>query len=186
MSFPRAVGQEPLYYSQFPTGRPVQLPDPKHPDAFVETKYVSKYLDVPNEALFPFGHGLSYTTFAYSDLKLTTDSVSAAALARNPQAHPLTATATVTNTGHRSATEIVQCYVRILGASVEQPVRTLKGFTRVTLESGQSKIVEFPLGFAELSFYGLQNRPVVEPADYTVWIGGSSTAELSAQFKTTN
>jgi beta-glucosidase len=91
----------------------------------------------------------------------------------------------VTNTGHRRASEIVQCYVRVLGTSVEQPVRSLKGFTRMSLDPGESKPVQFPLGFEELSFYGSQNRPVVEPGDYTVWIGGSSTADQSAHFKTT-
>ena len=184
MSFPRAVGQEPLYYNQFPTGRPEQFPDPERPGA-VETKYVSKYLDVPNSALFPFGHGLGYTSFAYSDVKVSMPRVSFAALTSDQNTHPVHATATVTNTGHRRGTEIVQCYVRIIGASVEQPVRGLKGFTRVTLDPGESRRVEFPLGFDELSFLNADNRRVVEPADYTVWIGGSSTADKSVEFQTT-
>ena len=149
MSFPRAVGQEPLYYGQFPTGRPEQFPDPEHPGS-VETKYVSKYLDVPNDALFPFGYGLSYTTFAYSNVKVSAPTISVSTLMRDQKARPLKANATVTNTGHRRATEVVQCYVRILGASVEQPVRNLKGFMRVTLDPGQSQAVHFPLGFASL------------------------------------
>jgi beta-glucosidase len=184
MSFPRAVGQESLYYSQFPTGRPEQFPDPKHPGP-VETKYVSKYLDVPNTALFPFGHGLSYTTFSYSDVKVSVPAVNIATLTNNRTAHPVHATAKVTNTGRRRGTEIVQCYVRIRGASVEEPVRTLKGFTRITLDPGESKSVDFPLGFDELSFFNAQSRRVIEPADYTVFIGGSSTAEQSAGFRTT-
>jgi beta-glucosidase len=184
MSFPRAVGQEPLYYNQFPTGRPEQFPDPKHPGP-VETKYVSKYLDVPNSALFPFGHGLSYTTFAYSDEKVSVSSVSVAALTSKQKAHLVHATAKVTNTGHRRGTEIVECYVRIRGASVEQPVRSLKGFTRLTLDPGESKSVDFPLGSDALSFFDADNRYVVEPADYTVFIGGSSTADQSAEFQTT-
>ncbi|HEY6987998.1 MAG TPA: beta-glucosidase BglX [Bryobacteraceae bacterium] len=179
MSFPRAVGQEPLYYSQFPTGRPEQFPDPKHPVP-VETKYVSKYLDVPNSALFPFGFGLSYTTFAYSDVKVSVPSVSVAALTRRP----VHATARVTNTGRRRGTEIVQCYIRIRGASMEQPVRSLKGFQRVTLSPGESKAVDFPLGFDELSFLNAQSRRTIEPADYTVFIGGSSMADQSADFQT--
>jgi beta-glucosidase len=183
MSFPRAVGQEPLYYAQFPTGRPEQFPDPEHPVP-VETKYVSKYLDVPNDALFPFGHGLSYTSFAHSDVKVSAPTVSVSMLMHDRKAHPLNATATVTNTGRRRGTEIVQCYVRILGASIEQPVRTLKGFTRITLGPGETTSVQFPLGFEELSFFNVDNRPVVEPADYTVWIGGSSTAGQTARFKT--
>ncbi|HEX4164413.1 MAG TPA: beta-glucosidase BglX [Bryobacteraceae bacterium] len=184
MSFPHAVGQEPLYYSQLPTGRPEQFPDPKHPGP-VETKYVSKYLDVPNSALFPFGHGLSYTTFAYSDVRASVPSVSVAALTTDKHAHPVHATATVTNTGHRRGTEIVQCYVRITGASVEQPVRSLKGFARLTLDPGESKSVDFPLGFEELSFFDADNRRVVETADYTVFIGGSSTADQFAEFQAT-
>jgi beta-glucosidase len=184
MSFPRAVGQEPLYYGQFPTGRPEQFPDPKHPGP-VETKYVSKYLDVPNSALFPFGHGLSYTTFTYSDVRVSAPTVSVAALTSDQTTYPQHTTAKVTNTGQRRGTEVVQCYLRIRGASMEQPVRILKGFTRLTLEPGESKSVDFPLGFEELSFFSADKRRTIEPAEYTVFIGGSSTAEQSAEFRTT-
>jgi len=184
MSFPRAVGQEPLYYSQLPTGRPEQFPDPKHPGP-VEAKYVSKYLDVPSGALFPFGHGLSYSTFAYSNVAVSAPAVSVAALTSDRQAHPIHVTAKVSNTGHLRATEIAQCYIRITGASVEQPVRILKGFARLTLEAGEAKSVDFPLGFEELSFFNADNREVVEPADYTVYVGGSSTADQSAHFEAT-
>src|SRR3984885_15129331 len=185
MSFPRAVGQEPLYYNQLPTGRPIQHADPAHPGAYVEMKFVSRYLDVPNDALFPFGHGLTYSTFAYSGVSLSTQSISSASLTRDRKSQPVVATATVTNTGKRRATEIVQCYVNIRGASTEQPVRNLKGFTRVTLDPGQSQAVHFPLGFGELSFYNAKVQRVVEPADYTVFIGGSSTATNADHFTTT-
>jgi beta-glucosidase len=184
MSFPRAVGQEPLYYNQLPTGRPIQHADPAHP-GYVEMKYVSRYLDVPNDALFPFGHGLTYSTFSYSGVSLSTQSISAASLMRDQKSQPMVATATVTNTGKRRATEIVQCYVKIRGASTEQPVRNLKGFTRITLDPGHSQTVQFPLGFDELSFYNVKAQQVVEPADYTVYIGGSSTATNAAHFTTT-
>ena len=184
MSFPRAVGQEPLYYNQLPTGRPIQHADPAHP-GYVEMKYVSRYLDVPNDALFPFGHGLTYSTFGYSGVSLSTQSISSASLMRDQKSHPVIATATVTNTGKRRATEIVQCYVNIQGASTEQPVRNLKGFARITLDPGQSQAVHFPLGFAELSFYNVKAQPVVEPADYTVFIGGSSTTTDAGHFTTT-
>jgi len=184
MSFPRAVGQEPLYYNQLPTGRPIQHADPAHP-GYVEMKYVSRYLDVPNDALFPFGHGLTYSTFGYSDVSLSTQSMSAASLMRNQKSQPIIATSTVTNTGKRRATEIVQCYVNIRGGSTEQPVRNLKGFARITLDPGQSQAVHFPLGFAELSFYNVKAQPVVEPADYTVFVGGSSTTTNAAHFTTT-
>ncbi len=184
MSFPRAVGQEPLYYNQLPTGRPIQHADPPHP-GYVEMKYVSRYLDVPNDALFPFGHGLTYSTFGYSGVSLSTQSVSVASLTRDATGKPVSATATVTNTGKVRATEIVQCYVNILGASTEQPVRNLKGFARITLAPGQSQQVQFPLGFDELSFYNAKAQRVVEPAEYTVYIGGSSTATAAARFVTT-
>jgi beta-glucosidase len=183
MSFPRAVGQEPLYYNQLPTGRPIQHADPAHP-GYVEMKYVSRYLDVPNDALFPFGHGLTYSTFSYSGVSLSTQSISAASLMRDPKSQPLVATATVTNTGKRRATEIVQCYVNVRGASTEQPVRNLKGFARITLDPGQSQAVHFPLGFEELSYYNAKVQPVVEPADYTVFIGGGSTTTNAAHFTT--
>jgi len=140
---------------------------------------------VPNSALFSFGYGLSYTTFAYSDVKVSVSSVSVAALSEGRNAHPVHATATVTNTGRRRGTEIVQCYVRIRGASVEQPVRSLRGFQRLTLDPGESKSIDFPLGFDELSFFNAQSRRVIEPADYTVFVGGSSTVAQSADFQTT-
>jgi beta-glucosidase len=184
MSFPRAVGQEPLYYNQLPTGRPIQHADPAHP-GYVEMKYVSRYLDVPNDALFPFGHGLTYSTFGYSAVSLSTQTVSSASLMRDQKSQPVVATATVTNTGKRLATEIVQCYVNVRGASTEQPVRNLKGFARITLDPGQSQAVHFPLGFGELSFYNAKVQRVVEPADYTVFIGGSSTTTNAGQFTTT-
>jgi beta-glucosidase len=184
MSFPRAVGQEPLYYNQLPTGRPIQHADPAHP-GYVEMKYVSRYLDVPNDALFPFGHGLTYSTFSYSGVSLSAQSLSSASLMRNQKTQPMVATATVTNTGKRRATEIVQCYVNVRGAGTEQPVRNLKGFARITLDPGQSQAVHFPLGFGELSFYNVKVQRVVEPADYTVFIGGSSTTTNAAHFTTT-
>jgi beta-glucosidase len=184
MSFPRAVGQEPLYYNQLPTGRPIQHADPAHP-GYVEMKFVSRYLDAPNDALFPFGHGLSYSTFGYSGVSLSTQSISSASLMRDRKSQPIVATAMVTNTGKRRATEIVQCYVNIRGASTEQPVRNLKGFSRIILDPGQTQTVKFPLGFNELSFYDAKAQQVVEPADYTVYIGGSSTATNAAHFTTT-
>ena len=184
MSFPRAVGQEPLYYNQLPTGRPIQHADPAHP-GYVEMKYVSRYLDVPNDALFPFGHGLTYSTFGYSGVSLSTQSISSASLMRDQKSRPVVATATVTNTGKRRATEIVQCYVNVRGANTEQPVRNLKGFARITLDPGQSQAVHFPLGFGELSFYNVKVQRVVEPADYTVFIGGSSTTTNAGHFTTT-
>ncbi|MDR3737451.1 MAG: glycoside hydrolase family 3 N-terminal domain-containing protein [Terracidiphilus sp.] len=184
MSFPRAVGQEPLYYNELPTGRPPVGIDLDHPTGS-EERFISRYIDAPNSPLYPFGFGLSYTTFAYSGVSVSRASVPLSD-AKNPAAKELvTATATVKNTGAHAATEVVQCYVRNLGASLSQPVRSLQGFARVTLQPGESKLVTFPLGFRELSFYNNAGEAVVEPTNYTVWIGGSSQADQSAAFTIT-
>jgi beta-glucosidase len=182
MSFPRALGQEPLYYNQLPTGRPPTGIDLSKPPSFV-TRFVSRYIDVQNSALFPFGFGLSYSTFTYKDVKVSNSTIPLQRTLANRTVPLLEATAVVTNTGNRTASEVVQCYVRNLGASVEQPVRNLKGFRRVTLAPGESKQVSFPLGFAELSFYNPESKPTIEATHYTVWIGGSSLASEEATFE---
>jgi len=182
MSFPRAVGQEPLYSNQFPTGRPpvgLDLNQPPNGDS----RFFSRYVDVPNDALFPFGFGLSYTQFQYEGVAVSSHSVAMKEASRADAKDLVTVTATVKNTGDREGTEIVQCYVRNLGASLEQPVRSLKGFERVTLKPGESKQVTFKLGFPELSFYNNDGHAVIEATDYTVWVGGSSTADLHDDFK---
>lgn len=184
MSFPRAVGQEPLYYDQLPTGRPAGNADLSKPPVG-DSRYLSRYIDVPNDALFSFGHGLSYTSFGYAGVQVSRPSVPLAEANRPGARQLVTVTATVTNTGPREGTEVVQLYLRNLGASVEQPVRSLKGFRRVTLKPGQSQQVSFTLGFDELAFYGVNSRLVVEPTHYTVWVGGSSRATESAQFVVT-
>jgi beta-glucosidase len=184
MSFPRAVGQEPLYYNQFPTGRPPGAADLSRPPAG-DTRFVSRYIDVPNDALFPFGYGLSYSSFAYSDVRVSRRTLPVAEANRPDARSLLTVTATLTNTGGREATEVAQLYVRNLGASVEQPVRSLKGFQRVTLKPGESRQLRFELGFPELSFYDVRSRQVVEPTHYTVWVGGSSQATEQAEFDVT-
>jgi len=185
MSFPRAVGQEPLYYNQFPTGRPPVGIDLSKPPTG-EERFLSRYIDIPNSALFPFGYGLSYSNFSYRDVKVSKTSIPLSQVLVNRKAPLLEATATVTNTGKRMATEVVQCYVRNLGASIEQPVRSLKGFERITLAPGESRQVHFSLGFKELSFFNLDNSPSMEATHYTAWIGGSSLASQDASFEVTN
>src|SRR6185437_12891017 len=124
MSFPRAVGQEPLYYNHFPTGRPpfnADLSRPPGPDS----RFVSRYIDVPNSALFPFGFGLSYTHFSYAGVAVSRPEVPLREADRASAHDLITVTATVKNDGSRTATEVVQCYMRNLGASLEQPIRSL-------------------------------------------------------------
>lgn len=182
MSFPRAVGQEPLYYNHFPTGRPPVGLDLTQPPSF-DSRFFSRYIDVSNDALFPFGYGLSYTQFAYENVAVSRKAVPFG-VANGSDAHDLViVTATVRNTGNRTGTEVVQCYVRNLGASIEQPVRNLEGFERVTLKPGESKQVTFKLGFPELSFYNNERHAVIEQTDYTVWVGGDSRATEHAEFR---
>jgi len=178
MSFPRATGQVPLYYNQFPTGRPLFSFDSSSQDV----RFFSRYIDIPNEALFPFGYGLTYTQFAYSGVTLSRTTAPLSEAARAGARKLITVTATLENAGNRAATEIVQLYIRNLGASLEQPVRSLQGFKRVTLQPGETKHVSFDLGFPELSFYNNAGQAVIEPTHYTVWIGGSSEASEHADF----
>ena len=176
MSFPYTEGQEPLYYNQFPTGRPAGSADLTLPPTS-SSRFISRYIDAPNAALFPFGFGLSYTNVAVSRATVPIQELHPGA------ASVVIASATVKNTGNRTATEVVQCYVGNRGASLEQPVRSLQGFARVTLSPGESRQVKFPLSFSELSFFDNSGHAVIEPTHYTVWIGGSSLADNKAQFQ---
>ncbi len=181
-SFPRAVGQEPLYYAQLPTGRPARNVDLTHMPTNSEEKFVSRYVDEQNSALFPFGWGLSYTRFRYSKPTVSRAEVPLQE-ALSSHAPLATVDVDVTNTGSVAGTEVVQLYIRNTEASVEQPVRELKGFTRVQLAPGETKHVTFPLGFDELSFYNADVRRVLEPATYDVWVGGSSLADQETELK---
>ena len=173
-SMPRAVGQEPLYYAQLPTGRPAHG-DLSHMPYNAAEKFISRYVDEENSALFPFGWGLSYTRFRYSKPTLTRAEVPVGEILAEHA--PVTSVGVdVTNTGSVAGTEVVQLYIRNTVASVEQPVRELKGFARVALQPGETKHLTFPLGFNELSFYNAQVVRTVEPTTYDIWVGGSSLA----------
>jgi beta-glucosidase len=164
MSFPRNVGQIPITYNELPTGRPYDA----------NNKYTSKYLDVLNTPQYSFGYGLSYTTFALSNLHLSASSVA--------RTGTLTVTADITNTGTRPGDDVVQLYIHDQVASILQPVRRLDGFQRVTLRPGQAQTVTFTLGPANLGFYNNQGQFAVEPGGFDVYVGDSSVGGLHDQF----
>lgn len=174
VSWPRTVGQEPLYYNALSTGRPAGQHDLSKPPTNGEEKYVSRYVDEQNSPQFPFGYGLSYTTFRYTATELDKQKLTAAILnedLKRGTGPVLTAVAEISNTGSREAEEVVQLYIRLEGTSVTQPVRALKGFQRIALKPGESKKVVFPLEAKAFAFWDIRNRFTVEPAKVTVWIG---------------
>ncbi len=179
-SFPRSVGQEPLYYAQLPTGRPAHG-NLDHLPRNAEEKFVSRYMDEENSALFPFGWGLSYTRFSYAKPTVSRSIVPAKEVAASADKPVVMVGIDVKNTGSLAGTEVVQLYIRNTSASVEQPVRELKGFARVTIGAGQTEHLEFPLGFDELSFYGVDVKRTVEPTTYKIWVGGSSLATAETE-----
>jgi beta-glucosidase len=181
-SFPRAIGQEPLYYAQLPTGRPAHgdlSRLPRVPDE----KFMSRYMDEENSALFPFGWGLSYTRFSYGQPTINRNEIPVGEVLASGHQPLTTVSVEVKNTGSVAGTEVVQLYLRNTVASVEQPVRELKGFQRVTLAAGESRKVEFPLSFDELSFYNAEIHRTVEATTYKVWLGGSSLATAETSLK---
>ena len=182
-SLPRAVGQEPLYYAQLPTGRPAVGVDLSHIPTDSISKFVSRYVDEENSALFPFGWGLSYTRFTYAKPTVSRDSVPLKEVLATGHQPVVKVGIDVRNTGSVAGAEVVQMYIRNTDASVEQPVRELKGFARVQLAPGESKHVEFPLGFDELNFYNVDVKRTVEPTTYKIWVGGSSLATEETSLK---
>jgi len=189
LSWPRSVGQEPLYYDALNTGRPAS--DPDHPSEPGEQKYVSRYIDEPNSPQFPFGYGLTYTNFRYGSTQASVKTLSAVALRRalaaKTGATVLSVTAEITNTGSRAGETMAQLYIRLDGTSIAMPVRMLKGFQPVSLAPGESRKVAFDLDANTFAFWGAGNSFGVEPARVTVWIapssaeGQSSTLEIAAR-----
>lgn len=166
VSFPRAVGQVPIYYNHRSTGRPPS-----------EEKYTSKYTDLPVTPLYPFGYGLSYTSFRYSNLKLSEQKI--------PLGGRLVVSADVANVGQRAGDEVVQLYVRDLTGSTTRPVKELKGFRRITLAPGQSQRVEFLLETKDLWMYNREMRQVVEPGRFRLMVGPNSRDGISSEFEVT-
>lgn len=164
VTFPRVVGQVPIYYNHMNTGRP---PEPNN-------RYTSKYLDVPWTPLFPFGYGLSYTQFKISNLQLSAQSI-----APNGK---LTVSVEVQNAGKRAGDEVVQLYIRDVAASMTRPVKELKGFQRVSLQPGEKKRVEFALTAAQLGFWNREMRFVVEPGEFKVMVGPNSEEVIETTF----
>ncbi|HEX6650732.1 MAG TPA: glycoside hydrolase family 3 C-terminal domain-containing protein, partial [Pyrinomonadaceae bacterium] len=165
VTFPRTVGQVPIYYNHMNTGRP--------PEA--ENRYTSKYFDVPWTPLFPFGFGLSYTNFKITNLQLSAP--------RIPVNGKLTVSVEVENVGRRAGDEVVQLYIRDVVASMSRPVKELKGFQRVTLQPGEKRRVEFVLDREHLGFWNREMRYVVEPGEFRVMVGSSSADVIEAKFE---
>ena len=168
MTMPKALGQIPIYYNHLNTGRPV-------PEGAKEyRKYQSNYIDVRNDPLYPFGYGLSYTTFEYGKPRLSGTTMNANGT--------LTLTVNVKNTGKYDADEVVQLYIRDVAASISRPVKELKGFERISLRSGESRDVNFTIDVDMLKFYNSDLQYVAEPGDFEVMVGGNSRDVQSLKF----
>lgn len=169
MTFPRNVGQLPLYYNHKNTGRPYLGPtDP-------EQKYKSQYIDVGNSPLYPFGYGLSYTTFEYSNLKISNDKIKFG--------EKLKVSVDVKNTGNYQGQEVVQLYIRDLVGSVTRPMKELKGFEKIILKIGETKSVSFEISSEDLKFYNIDMKNVAEAGNFEVFVGGNSDTERKASFE---
>lgn len=169
MTFPRSLGQVPIYYNHKNTGRPLGNKDG------VFEKFKSNYIDERNEPLFPFGYGLSYTTFEYSNLKISSTKISLS--------ETLKVTVDVANTGNLDGKEVVQLYIRDLVGSVTRPLRELKGFQKITIKKGERQTVTFQITAEDLKFYNSDLQFVAEPGEFEIFVGSNSNAELKALFE---
>ena len=180
-SFPRMVGQVPIYYSQKNTGKPptpetaVLIDDIDANAPQLSTGMTAYHLDAGYTPLFPFGHGLSYTKFEYANIAVDRAEI------RDGEAIQISAD--LTNSGEYAADEVVQLYVRDLVGNVTRPVRELKGFQRVHVDPAQTRRVSFELSSDDLAFYGRNMQRITEPGEFHAWIGGSSMAELKIEFR---
>ena len=167
MTFPQSVGQIPLYYAHKNTGRPLAGP--------WFQKFQSNYIDVSNEPLYPFGFGLSYTTFEYGDIRLSADEIS--------RQDTLSVKIDVTNTGAREGQEVVQLYIRDVVGSVTRPVKELKDFRKINLRAGEKQTITFTLDASDLSFYDSELKFIAEPGEFELFIGGDSKNVRRAAFR---
>lgn len=172
MTFPRNVGQVPIFYSHKNTGRPLSLEKTQKGEF---EKFRSNYLDVPNTPLFPFGYGLSYTTFEYSNLKLSSNTLT--------KGEKITVSVEVKNTGNYDGKEVVQLYIRDLVGSVTRPVKELKAFRKVTLKKGETQILQFDLTEEDLKFYNSNLDFVAEPGTFEVFVGTNSDTQMKLKFE---
>jgi len=170
-TFPRSVGQVPIYYAHKNTGRPLSNTEGKF------EKFRSNYLDERNEPLFPFGFGLSYTTFDYSNLKISSDKMNFSG--------KVNVTVDITNTGNFDGKETVQLYIRDLVGSVTRPVRELKGFQKIALKKGEKQTVTFEITVEDLKFYNSDLQFVAEPGQFDVFVGTNSNADKKVSFELT-
>ena len=166
-TFPQNVGQVPLYYAHKNTGRPLA-------EGKWFEKFRSNYLDVSNDPLYPFGFGLSYTTFNYSDIKLSSNTLA--------KGKTITASVTLSNTGKYEGKEVVQLYIQDLVGSITRPVKELKGFQKINLKAGESKTITFNISENDLKFYNADLKFVAEPGDFKVFIGTNSRDVKEASF----
>ena len=169
MSMPWSVGQVPVFYGEFSTGRHVEDGE------YMENRFLSRYSDIPNQPLYPFGYGLSYTEFTYSGIKLDKEEIS--------MGEPLKVSVDVKNTGDRPGVETVQLYVRDKCGSVARPVRELKGFAKLALEPGESREAVFTLTSEDLKFYTRSMEYQAEPGEFIVWAGGDSRTSNGKTFR---
>ncbi len=186
VSWPRSVGQEPLYYNHLNTGRPAGNTDLTRPPGDITERYLSRYIDEQNTPQFPFGYGGSYTSFKYGATMISTQHLNAAALNGELRAAEgggtvMTAEVDVTNTGSHAGEEVVQLYIQLVGTSVAEPVRALKGFKTVSIAPGETKKVNFDLKPEAFAIWNAQNEFASEPAKLKIWISPDSARGTPAE-----